>query len=96
MTYGLYDTVDHCWLGDDKGPKVFNGGDKIGDHILTDDEAAQLARVAAELADISMGWLPHRTKAMPYAGDANVLKDELPLKRTTAEALRGKLSGKYL
>lgn len=74
MEYGLFDTVDQCWLGDDKGPKTFT--DK------------KLAQVSAQMTCVQLGWRQDRVKPMPYDGGADKLKDELGLKLTPAEALK--------
>lgn len=72
--YGLYDTVDRCWFGDDKGP------------ILHDNEL--LARAAAQILDVRLRNAPGRTRATLYDGGANVIKDEVSPTISAAEALR--------
>jgi hypothetical protein len=71
--WGLYDTLDHCWLGDANGPKTF--------------EEYDWARLAAQMADVQLGQAPGRTKAMKYDGGLKHLKDEVEVKMTALEAL---------
>lgn len=94
MKWGLYDTVDLCWLGDEHGPKLFDEGDPL--YKGERDSCHLVARLAAEMADIQMGHRPHHTIARPYDGTGTKFKDEIPLKRTMEEAMRGKMSGKFL
>jgi len=91
MKWGIYDTKDHCWLGDERGPKLFDDDDP-----MHKGNAFPIARAAAELADIQMGWPPKRSVARRYDLTSVQKKDELPIKRTATEALRGKETGKYL
>lgn len=90
MKWGIYDTKDSCWLGDDRGPRVFDDDDPIfkGD-------AFPMARVAAEMIDIQMKWPPKRSIPREFDPAGLCLKDELPIQRTIHDAMRGKLSGKY-
>lgn len=72
--FGVYDTADECWLGDDHGPKLF------ADEML--------ARVSAQLTCAQMGWTPTRCVARPYQGGLGwTLKDELPTLLAPAEAM---------
>jgi hypothetical protein len=71
IQYGLYDTEDDVWMGDDNGPKTF-----------TD---FMHARVASEVVDVRR---PGRTKAREYDPAPKRLRDEVPTKMTTEEALR--------
>lgn len=81
MTYGIYDTQDDCWLGENEtgtGPKTFDD--------------PKVARLAAEIAAIQLG-LPRGEKAgrivvRPYDGSGTVLKDEVPTKDTPLNVLR--------
>lgn len=73
-SYGIYDTVDACWLGDASGPARYA------------DE--NVAKVAAMTAEVQLGWSAGRLRARPYRGGANKLKDELKTSRTPLQALR--------
>lgn len=73
--FGVYDTKDNCWLGDENGPKVF--------------ENYLVARVASQVyAMQSFGTdLVCRYKAMPIPEGINKKKDEVPTKMDTLQAL---------
>ena len=74
MKYGIFDTQDHCWIGNDKGPKLF------------DEEL--LAQVAAQMTCAQLDWPLTRLRAKPYDGSGIQLKDEIKTKRTAVRALR--------
>jgi hypothetical protein len=77
MMFGIFDTVDRCWLGTNDtgtGPKTF--------------EEELLARCAAQLADVRLGWPPGRSRARAYDATGVTLKDELQTKMDTLNALR--------
>lgn len=49
--YGIYDTKDNCWLGDENGPKLFDD-DALDERVAgTGVGAYGLARIAAQLAE---------------------------------------------
>ena len=73
MKYGIFDTQDKCWIGDDRGPKQY------------DEEI--IARVAAQVYDTMMRNAPGRTRAKEYDGSANKLKDEVKPAMTPVQAL---------
>jgi hypothetical protein len=73
MKFGLYDTEDNLWVGNDKGP------------LLYDDEA--LARVAGMVADRCLHQRLGRTRALPFQGGELKLHDHKPLLATATEAL---------
>lgn len=60
--YGLYDTQDDCWLGDNKGPLLY--------------EEEDLAKVGAQVLDVRLKQAPGRTRAKPFAEESLVKKDE--------------------
>jgi hypothetical protein len=82
MKWGVLDTQDNVWLGDETGPKTF------------DDEI--LARVAAQVTDVQMGWAPGRCRAREYHGDATQLRDTVKTKMTPHAALKAIESGRKL
>ncbi len=76
MLYGIYDTKDNCWLGDDTGPKTF--------------EDYTLARIAAQMAEdqvFSNRGMGLRFQAKEYKVKNLRYKDSLDTKRTALEAL---------
>lgn len=74
MAWGIYDTKDDSWLGDEHGPKTF------------EDEV--LAKVAAQIASTQLGTDPTRCRAREYDGSANKLKGEFATRMTPEQALR--------
>lgn len=74
--YGLWDTKDHCWLGDDNGPAGFKD--------------LALARVAAQVAeDMMLGTdLAGRVQARELPSRRFRLRDEVPAKHTALESLQ--------
>lgn len=82
MTWGIYDTVDGVWLGDESGPKTFDGPD-----------AYMLARIAAQLMDERMRQPANRTVAKEYDPGPKRLHDSVTPKMTGLQALR-RLEGK--
>ena len=83
MKYGVFDTVDELWIGDDKGPKLFDTEDpRFGA------DAALFAQAAAQIANTQMGWPPTRLEARPYTLQAVHLRDEVHTKMGPKAALR--------
>lgn len=73
--FGLYDTQDHCWIGNDEGP------------LRYDD--FQVARLAAEASAAMLGWRIVRVRAVEYVKKGQPrLKDELPTVRSAEDALK--------
>ena len=82
MIYGLYDTVEHVWMGGDEGPKTF--------------EDFMLARIAAQMIDVQLGQEPGRTKAKEYDPSPKRLRDSVDTKMTALEALDGIEKGRLM
>jgi hypothetical protein len=74
MVWGLYDTKDGVWMGNDAGPKTFS------DLIL--------ARVAAQMIDMQLGQESGRTRAKEYKPGAKRLRDKVDTRMSSVEALR--------
>lgn len=72
--WGLLDTQDNVWMGNDEGPKTYT------EYLL--------ARVGAQMVDVQLGQEPGRTWAMPYKGGATRLRDRVKTKMGTLQALR--------
>lgn len=94
MRWGIYDTKDHLWLGDDAGPKVFDSealapnGEPFGRFAFF------LARAAAEAASFCIRednihrFEPRELPAGPWR-----IKDQIEKTRGTLEWLRKKEGG---
>lgn len=76
VLYGIYDTQDNCWLGDEFGPKRFDD--------------FMVARIAAQVyEDQTLGTdLGGRYKAKPIPTEEFQKKDEIATKRTTLKSLQ--------
>lgn len=80
--FGIYDTKDNCWLGDDSGPRTF--------------EDFMLARVAAQIWEdqVTGTDLGGRFKAYEIPEGSWNLKDHVAVKRSTLQSLR-RVEGDY-
>lgn len=86
--FGIYDTQDNLWMGDDKGPKLFCEGEQLENgHVVNAEEAELFARAAAVLVDVQLRQQPGRTMAMPYEDGPLRLRDEKVPAMSTLEAL---------
>lgn len=74
--YGLYDTQDDCWIGDDNGART------IDDHML--------ARAMAQIVECQMLGtdLGGRIVAREIPEGPWTIKDEIPLKKSTLKAIQ--------
>lgn len=90
VPYGLYDTVGNCWIGDISGPKVFTREDSLKANGMP---TALLAQITAQVTEIQLGYAPGRVKAQEFNEQDLRLKDEVPIKMTSLEALRTLESG---
>lgn len=94
VRYGIYDTKDNLWMGDDHGPKLFSEGDVMpgtgprGGQPMTADEARFFARASAQMTGVQLGWHPLRLEARAYHLTAPRVRDAVDTKMTPLEALR--------
>jgi hypothetical protein len=74
--YGIYDTKDNVWLGDDFGPKRFDD--------------FTIARIAAQVTEDQVfgSDLGGRYVAKPIPDAERHLRDEVTTKRTPLQSLR--------
>jgi hypothetical protein len=96
--WGIYDTQDHLWLGSNDagtGPKVFAEDEVVNGTPLGAD-ALIIARIAAQVGDVRAGWKTGRSQPREYHGQATKLRDEVPLKDTTANVLRKMENGSII
>lgn len=80
VTYGILNTKENIWYGDNDGPRLF-------DDLF-------LARLSAEVTDVQLGNPLGTTRAVPFTS-AKRLIDEVPVRMSGDEALR-KLEEGYL
>lgn len=75
MTYGVFDTVDNLWIGNDSGPCTY------------DDVC--IAQIAAMMADVRLDSEPDRHLARPFPVNLTAkFRDELPTKMSNVDALK--------
>lgn len=60
--YGLHDTKDNCWMGDNRGPFLY--------------KKEELAQIAARIVDVQLKQVAGRTKSTLYTEDVLVKKDD--------------------
>jgi len=67
MKWGIYDNVDHCWLGrpDEAGPRLFDTDEFVNGKQLGEN-ARKFARIAAHLAAVRLGMDRRRIVAKVY------------------------------
>lgn len=81
--WGLLDTKDNTWLGDDEGP------------VLHTEE--WVMKVAAQVADVRLGQEPGRTRATIFPEAQNLrLKETVETRMDNLEALTGIEEGRFL
>lgn len=82
MLWGLLDTVDRVWMGNDAGPLTY--------------EEEWLARTAAQVVDVRCGYPPGRTRAVEYIEGPKRLRDSVDTKMTTLDAIKGIEEGRLM
>lgn len=86
--WGIFDTVDKFWIGDDDGPVVFRVGDKLPNGNLIDAAAAEcLARLCAMTTNYKLKQPAGRTIAMPFDCPNPILHDIVPVDPEARETL---------
>jgi hypothetical protein len=83
--YGIYDTQDDCWLGDDNGPRLY---DRVISEKLNGMPQQLAARIAAQMTAVQLGYPQTRLIARVYDGSGTKLRDSVDTKMTAVEALR--------
>lgn len=73
MKWGLRDTKDNLWMGNDDGPLTY--------------DSETLAKVAAITVDVMLRQAPGRTRATEWLGGPVRLRDEKVAAMTPAQAL---------
>ena len=79
MMWGLYDTKDNVWMGDDEGPRLFSD--------------SLVAQVAAQILDTRLRQEPGRTRPKEFEPRELRLKDEITPKMTHAQAFKRHMAG---
>ena len=85
VKYGIYDTQDNCWLGDENGPRLYT----LEDSKKLKGMPQQLAaRIAAQMTAVQLGYPQTRLVAREFKQEELVLRDSVDTKMTAVEALR--------
>lgn len=84
VAYGIYDTVDNCWLGDENGPRLYTREDSAK---LQGMPQELVARIAAQVVEVQLGYEPGRLRAVEFREQELVHKDSVDTKMTPLEAL---------
>jgi len=73
MTYGLYDTEDSVWMGNEAGPLLY--------------EDLKIAQIAAMVVDGQLGQQMGRTRAQEWVPAEVRMRDEKPVLRDAVTTL---------
>jgi hypothetical protein len=84
VSYGIYDTQDNCWIGDETGPRVFTREDSAKAKGMPHQV---LAKIAAMMAEMQLGYKPGRFVAAEFNAENLRLRDSVETKMTPLEAL---------
>ncbi len=82
MNWGIYDTKDKLWIGDNSGPRLFP------------EDQHDIAVLAAEIVAVQLGHAITRYRAREFFGWDAHLVDEINTKMTPEEALKCLEEGK--
>lgn len=64
--YGIYDTQDNCWIGDDVGPRVFT---RVDSEKMKGMPQELIARISAQVTGVQLGFAPGRLRAVEFNGE---------------------------
>jgi hypothetical protein len=92
MRYGLFDTKDGLWLGDDHGPRAFDEDDVVNGQRVGE-SARIIARMAMEMTTYQLDWDYGRIEVRELPVEPWRFRDELPLRDTAEGWLRKKERG---
>ena len=83
-TWGIWDTQDNLWLGDDKGPNLYQNR-TINNLSITGEK---LARLAAQIASDMIGTDPLRVQPKIYNEEAVRKEDEIIARMSGTAAIK--------
>jgi hypothetical protein len=92
MKYGIYDTVDNCWIGNQDGPKLFDDATTEEKHPGI--QAKTMAQMAAQVIETQVFGtdLGHRYEGREFNEKNLRLRDSVDVKLSGIDALK-KLGG---
>jgi len=90
MKWGVYDTVDNVWIGDDAGPVLYDN-----DPDKPEITGEFLAKASAQIVDMRLGQPPGRCRAREWVEQSVRLRDTVDTKMSTLTALE-RLEGGHL
>lgn len=79
--WGIFDTKDGLWLGNDAGPKLFS-------ESLNGVDARTLAQVSCQMTEVQIGFETGRLRPRLFVDGPLQEVDEVHAKMTPARALR--------
>lgn len=82
--YGIYDTRDNCWIGDNVGSRVFTRKDSEEAKGIPQET---MAKIAAMMAGVQLGYAVGRLQARVFNETDLQMTGEMPTKMTAEEAL---------
>jgi len=90
VSYGIYDTQDNCWIGNETGPRVFTREDSAK---LNGMPQVLAAKIAAQIWGVQLGYVAGRLRERVFDEKDLQMKDEVPTKMDGLEALKKLESG---
>jgi len=90
VSYGIYDTQDNCWIGDETGPRLFTREDSAKLKGMPQQLAA---KIAAQIWGIQLDYASGRLQAVRFNETDLRMKDEVSTKMSGLEALKKLESG---
>lgn len=88
VEYGIYDSKDDCWLGDENGPRLFTFEDSKKANGM---DTRIMAQIAAQMTEVQLGYssdgMAGRLRAREFNLREVKLKDEMPIQMTAHQAL---------
>lgn len=80
--WGVYDTIENIWIGDEKGPILYDNDPERP--MLTGEF---MAKVSCSMVAIRLGHSPTRYRPKEWVEQPVRLKDSVDTKMSTLEAL---------
>ncbi len=96
MKYGIYDTKHNLWMGNAKGPLLFDDDGTCPGGQWEAGHAEELAALAARVMDVQLGQPAGRSRERVFPGGLVLRKDYVTVQHTPVEALMLLEEGKVL
>jgi len=86
--YGLYDTRDKCWMGNDSGPLLYSDNAVNGVELKTKEPVSGLLLARAAVTILNERMRTTRLRARPYITPAKIFKDRVTPQCSAVQAMR--------